>query len=109
MKNIIMSFLISLCFFGCKEVEKVEISIPTAQCGMCANNIQNALMGVKGVKKVNVKLDNSIATVIAEKEGLDILTFETAISNVGYKANDKTANLETYQNLPACCKLPEDR
>lgn len=109
MKNIILSLFISLSIFGCKEVEKVEISIPTAQCGMCSNNIQNALMNEKGVKKVNVDLDNSVVTIVAEKEGLDIAHLETAISNAGYKANNTNAKEEVYQNLPACCKLPEDR
>lgn len=96
-------------FFCCKEVEKVEINIPTAQCGMCANNIQNVLMGIDGVKKVQVDLEQSTVKIAIEKEELDLSFLESAILNAGYVANDKQAKMEVYKNLPACCKLPEDR
>ncbi len=37
---LLMSLLVMV---GCKgEVEKTEINIPTAQCGMCAVTIENA-------------------------------------------------------------------
>jgi hypothetical protein len=34
---------------------------------------------------------------------------ETAISKVGYQANDIAADPEAYGKLALCCKLPKDR
>ena len=108
MKKLFFILFLFLFSTGCKEVEKVEISIPTAQCGMCENNIHNALMDVDGVEKVKVDLENSVVKIAVEKEELNLSKLENVISNAGYVANDKLANNEVYQTLREFCKLPED-
>ncbi len=104
---LMMSLLVMV---GCKgEVEKTEIAISSAQCGMCANAISQALKNVDGVKKVNVDLGAKIATVIFDPTVVQVENLESAISNAGYQANETSANAEVYKNLPGCCKLPADR
>ena len=99
-----------LVVVGCKgEVEKTEIEISSAQCGMCANAISQALKNVDGVKKVNVDLGAKIAMVIFDPTVVQIENLESSISNAGYQANETSANEEAYKNLPGCCKLPADR
>ena len=33
--------------------------------------------------------------------------FDHLIANLGYDADDVTANQESYKKLPLCCKRPE--
>jgi len=104
---LLMSLLVMV---GCKgEVEKTEINIPTAQCGMCAVTIENALKNVEGVKKSLVDMKALKVTVAYDPEVADVSKIENAISNAGYQANETSANAEVYKNLPGCCKLPADR
>ena len=99
-----------LVMVGCKgELAKAEINIPTAQCGMCAMTIEEALTKVDGVKKAYVDMDALKVTVAYDVEIANITTIESVISNAGYQANEISANAEVYKNLPGCCKLPVDR
>ena len=103
---IISMFLI----ISCKgELAKAEINIPTAQCGMCAVTIEDALIKVDGIKKINVDMDALKVTVAYDVEIVDVISIESVISNAGYQANETSANAEVYKNLPGCCKLPVDR
>ncbi len=95
-----------LLIVGCN---KVEIKIPTAQCGMCAMTIEDALTKIDGVEKAYVDMDALIVTVAYDAEMTGLKSLESAISNVGYQANEMLANLEVYKKLPGCCKLPADR
>ena len=90
-------------------MNKTEINIPTAQCGMCAMTIEEALTKVDGVKKAYVDMDVLKVTVAYDVEIANITTIESVISNAGYQANEISANAEVYKNLPVCCKLPVDR
>ena len=104
---LIMSLLVMV---GCKgDLAKAEINIPTAQCGMCAMTIEEALTKVDGVKKAYVDMDVLKVTVAYDVEIANITTIESVISNAGYQANEISANAEVYKNLPVCCKLPVDR
>jgi copper chaperone CopZ len=104
---LIMSLLVMV---GCKgELAKAEINIPTAQCGMCAMTIEEALTKIAGVKKAYVDMDALKVTVAYDVEIVNITNIESAISNAGYQANEISANAEVYKNLPGCCKLPVDR
>ena len=105
-------FLITslLLIVSCKgDLAKAEINIPTAQCGMCAMAIEDALTKVDGVKKADVDMDALRVTVAYDIEIVNITSIESAISNAGYQANETSANAEVYKNLPGCCKLPADR
>jgi copper chaperone CopZ len=107
------TLLISMCtvfFMNCNgDIQKADINIPTAQCGMCAMTIEDALGNVDGVKKAQVDMEKLVATVAYDAEKTGVSNLESAISNSGYQANEKLANDEVYQTLPACCKLPKDR
>ena len=95
-----------LLIVGCN---KVEIKIPTAQCGMCAMTIEDALTKIDGVEKAYVDMDALIVTVTYDAEKTAVENLEIAISNAGYQANETLANAEVYKTLHGCCKLPADR
>ena len=87
----------------------IEISLPTMQCNMCVDNIESLLNKVNGIVKFQVELNDLIVKVKYDTQKISQEEIELAISNVGYKANTIDANVEVYNKLAMCCKLPEDR
>ena len=91
-----------------KGVQTVTISTPTVQCGMCKKRIESYMMREDGIQKVDVnyKTKKTKVTYVAERTNEE--NIKTAIANVGYDADDITANEDSYKELPNCCKKPED-
>lgn len=91
-----------------KGIQTVTIATPTVQCGSCKNRIERYLIREEGVQKVDVdyKKKKTRVTYVAERTNIE--NIKTAIANVGYDADDVTANKESYDKLPLCCKKPED-
>ena len=106
-KNIFLTIFISLGTFSCSssKSEEAKISLPTIMCGMCEANIKDAFASTEGILKVNVDLDSKIGQVFYDSEKVSLIQIETAISNAGYKANDKEAVKSAYDKLPRCCKV----
>jgi hypothetical protein len=48
------------------------------------------------------------ATVKYYTDRTNIENIKTGIANAGYDADDVTANPDSYNDLPKCCKKPED-
>lgn len=91
-----------------KTTGKAEIKTPTIQCDMCKSRIEKYLMredGVTGVK-VNVKKKVTGVTWISDRTNIE--NIKTAIANLGYDADDVTADEGAYKKLPTCCKKPTD-
>ena len=42
---------------------------------------------------------------IVEAEEKNVPAIEKKISELGYQANELTADPESYESLPACCKI----
>lgn len=91
-----------------KGLQTVTISTPTVQCQMCKDRIEKYMIREDGVTKVNVDYKHKKTKVTYYAERTNIENIKTAIANVGYDADDVTANEESYQKLPKCCKKPED-
>jgi periplasmic mercuric ion binding protein len=91
-----------------KGIQTVTISTPTVQCEMCKKRIEKYMIREEGVQKVTVdhKKKKTKVTYVAERTNIE--NIKTAIANVGYDADDVTANEESYEELPKCCKKPED-
>lgn len=91
-----------------KGIQTVTISTPTVQCEMCKNRIERYLIREDGVQKVNVdyKKKKTKVTYVAERTNVE--NIKTAIANVGYDADDVTANEDSYKELPDCCKKPAE-
>jgi len=116
MKNLIMLtlFLVGSVSAGFsqttpkKGIQTVTISTPTVQCEMCKKRIESYMIREEGVQKVAVdhKKKKTKVTYVAERTNIE--NIKTAIANVGYDADDITANEESYKELPNCCKKPED-
>jgi len=88
-------------------VQNVTIQVPTIQCGSCKMTIEKALNGLEGVKAAKVDLKKKTVAVEFVSSKLNQDKLETAITKVGYAANDKKADPEAYAKLDECCKVPQ--
>ena len=87
------------------NAEVAKILLPTIMCGMCEANIKDAFSSTDGILKVNVDLDSKSGQVFYNSKKVSLAQIETAISNAGYKANNKEAVKSAYDKLPRCCKV----
>ena len=86
-----------------------EILIPTAQCNMCVANIENALSGIDGILKYKVELETYRVKVKYNTDKLSLQSIEQLISKAGYQANNSPSDVDAYNKLAKCCRLPKDR
>lgn len=89
-----------------KAVQTVTIKTPTVQCDMCKKRIEGYMIRETGVQKVTVDYKRKTTKVTFVNDRTNIENIKTAIANVGYDADDVTANEESYKELPKCCKKP---
>ena len=99
-RNIFLAIFISFGIFSCSSssAEEAKISLPTIMCGMCEANIKDAFSSTDGIFKVNVDLDSKSGQVFYNSKKVSLAQIETAISNVGYRANNKKAVKLAFKN-----------
>ncbi|WP_119079317.1 heavy-metal-associated domain-containing protein [Chitinophaga alhagiae] len=85
-----------------------KIKVPTVQCNMCKDRIQRYFLREEGIKSMVVDVKKKEATVKYYTDRTNVENIKTAIANVGYDADDVTANEDSYKELPKCCQKPED-
>ena len=116
--KLLYTALILLVLFGCSSIinqgnlhnlQIDEINIPTAQCNMCVANIENALNGIDGILKYKVELETYRVKVKYNTDKLSLQSIEQLISKAGYQANNSPADVDAYNKLAMCCRLPKDR
>jgi periplasmic mercuric ion binding protein len=110
MKSITLTILSFVAFVtvGIAQSQKVVIKTPTVQCGMCKTKIEKYLTREPGVTAANVDYKKKTTTVTFIKDRNNIEQIKTAIANVGYDADDVTADEDAYKRLPSCCKKPAE-
>lgn len=91
-----------------KSSETVSIKTPTVQCEECKHRIENYLAKEDGIIKAVVDYKRKITKVSYYTERTNLENVKAAIANAGYDADDVTANTDSYNKLPKCCKKPED-
>ncbi len=98
--------LVTVSFAQQKAVQKAVIKTPTVQCEMCKEKIEKYLGREPGVSavKVDYKKKTTSVTFLTDRNNIEQL--KAAIANVGYDADDVTAEEGAYNKLPKCCKKP---
>jgi periplasmic mercuric ion binding protein len=86
-----------------KNYEEVQIQT-SAVCGMCKERIETNIAYEKGVKKVELNNDTKIVTIGFDPRKNNADQLRTAISKIGYDADNVKADPTAYEKLPACCK-----
>jgi copper chaperone CopZ len=113
MKKIQLFFFLLLGLAGVSSAQQKSqvtavIKTPTVQCQECKERIEKYMSHEDGILKINVDYKRKTATVTYITDRTNIENIKTAIANVGYDADDITAEPDAYKRLPTCCKKPED-
>ena len=106
LSSILCFIIILTAVMSCGDTVKAEIKLNTIQCGMCIKKINDSLNDLDGIVKVDVSLNKKVGHVSYNATMLDLETIENSISSVGYDANETRANIEAYNKLDACCRVP---
>ena len=71
------------------KTEKITLDIEGMMCNNCKKHVENAINGVKGVKKVEVSLENKTAEVEYAEGKVEAQALADAVTAAGYKATVK--------------------
>ena len=91
-----------------KPVQSATIKTPNALCADCKVRIESYLRRYDGVTFIDVNFHRGETKVKYLSDRIDIEQIKTALSNLGYDADDVPANADAYKELPKCCKKTED-
>ena len=86
-----------------KNYEEVQIQT-SAVCGMCEERIEGNMAYEKGVKKVELNDETKVVTIGYDPRKTNPDNLRTAVSKIGYDADDVKADPVAYEKLPGCCK-----
>lgn len=111
MKHIILG-IITLTLFSFasqaqrKAVEKAVISTPGVQCEACKTRIENYLTHEYGIASVKADYKRHTVTVSWYTDRTNIENIKTGIANLGYDADDVSAEPDAQKRLPKTCQHP---
>ncbi len=106
--NRFLLFLFQL-FLGARlsgqDQKLAHIDVRTnAVCDMCVRTIETEMLYEKGVKEVHVDLEANMIHVSVDPKKTDVQKVRTAISKLGYSADDLGPDMAAREKLPDCCK-----
>jgi len=87
-----------------KAVQKAVIQTPGVQCETCKTRIENRLVHEYGVSFVKADFKRHTVTVVWYTDRTNIENIKTALANLGYDADDVTADPDAYKRLPITCQ-----
>lgn len=107
--NMLMIFLAALMLAGNGNaqatVKTSDLKIKSSVvCGECKERVETGLAYEKGIKEVTVDLKTKEVTVKYNPAKTTPAEIRTALSKIGYDADDVKADPKAYAKLPACCK-----
>jgi mercuric ion binding protein len=113
MKKLQLVLLLWIGFAGLVSAQQktaltATIKTPTVQCQECKDRIERYMRHEEGIVKFTVDFKKKTATVTYLTDRTNIENIKALIANVGYDADDVTAEPDAYKRLPICCKKPED-
>jgi mercuric ion binding protein len=105
-------YLYTLCLFGLitvgfaqpKPIAKAVIQTPTVQCEACKDRVERRLFKEDGIASVKADYHKHTVTVSYYKDRTNIENIKTSLANLGYDADDVTADEEAYKSLPKTCQ-----
>ncbi|MBS1597672.1 MAG: heavy-metal-associated domain-containing protein [Bacteroidetes bacterium] len=112
--QLLLLFIAGFSFASMSQVkrtgglETATIKTPTVQCEECKKRIEDYVSREQGVQKIVVDYKKKTAKVTYVVDRTSIENVKAAIANIGYDADDVTAEPDAYKRLPKCCKKPED-
>jgi copper chaperone CopZ len=108
MKSHLIIIAIILLVSCNSDKRTADLKLDTMQCLMCSINVEEAIVDLEGVKKIEVDLKSKSGKVTYKASLIDLNTIEKAIVSIGYDVNGKVADPYAYEKLEICCKKPKD-
>lgn len=105
----ILTILLTVCTVGAfaqsgkGKIAMLDIKTSTV-CDMCERTIEGNLIYEKGVKKVDLDLATSIVHVEYDAKKTTPDAIRTALTKLGYYADDLPGDAKAFADLPACCQ-----
>ena len=101
---LLMPLLLATRLFA-QDPKLAHLDVRTnAVCDMCVRTIETEMLYEKGVKSVHVDLDSNLIHVTVDPRKTDVEKVRTAISKLGYSADDVGPDMAAREKLPDCCK-----
>ena len=85
------------------QTQEIEIKT-SAQCMECKENIENALIKMKGVKFAELDLESSVVKVAYNSGKTTPEEIRKEITMTGYNADDLMADPVACERLSPCCR-----
>lgn len=73
-------------------------------CETCGKAFQSEMLKIKGVKMYELDEKNNTITVYYNGQKTNLDTIRTAITKLGYDADELKADVAAYDKLDGCCK-----
>lgn len=87
-----------------KAVQKAIIQTPGVQDEACKTRIDNFLAHEYGITAVKADYKKHTVTVQWLRDRTNIENIKTALANMGYDADDVTADPDAFNRLPLPCR-----
>jgi copper chaperone CopZ len=88
-----------------KETPFAHLDVRTSSvCDMCEKTIEEGLIYEKGVKTADLDLATNLVHVSYDPQKTSPEKIRTAITQLGYYADDQPGDEKAFRNLPACCQ-----
>lgn len=91
-------------FAQTRGIEKAVINTPGVMAETCKTSIENFLVQEYGVSSVKADYRKHTVTVTWYTNRTNIENIKTALANMGYDADDVTAEPDAQKRLPPSCK-----
>lgn len=73
-------------------------------CGMCKKTIETAALSLSGVTNADWDKQTKQIKLKYDPQIVDLMSIHQAIANSGYGTELVENNMDSYDNLPLCCK-----
>lgn len=77
------------------------------QCESCSGKLEHQLFFNKGIKSIHLDDKAMTIAVTNRPDKITLDEIRTAISKLGFDADEVKADLAAYDNLDGCCKKPD--
>ena len=86
-------------------MQKAVIKVPGLQAEICKTGVENYLVHEYGVSSVKADYRKHTVTVIWYTDRTNIENIKTALANMGYDADDISAETNATKKLPPACRF----
>ncbi len=108
MKTLLFSFFTAFVFVSnnhaqVKPVQKAVVQTPNLQCQLCKDRIEKRLFKEPGISAIKADYRRHTVAVTFISDRTNIENIKTSLANLGYDADDVTAD-DAYKTLPKPCR-----